>query len=171
MAKKYYLFLELIIIFQINPIVCFGQQNKRGIVLEITELSTDTCYQKNSIFEISVMVKNKGLVPHSLYTDWCISENVVNHEVEGELFLIVTHDGITYRYYKPIILYKHALPRKHILWFRKVRCHGRFYMNNFLKKMTDGTNYDYGNYIIKAAFVKAPYDTVFSNPVKMLYLE
>ncbi len=147
-------------------------QSKSGIVIEKVQLSTDICYDDNSVFEVSFLVANKGLLPHGIYTDWCISENVVNQGVDdGEFFLTVTHNGMEYRYYKRIVLYKHDLPRKHLLWFRKARCSGRFYMNNFLKDIKDETNKDYGEYIIRVAYVKSDNDTIVSNPVSLFYLE
>lgn len=172
MVKKYFvLVLGLLFLFKISPTDGFCQGSKNTILLK-AQLSADTCFSDNSAFEIVVSITNGSLLPRTVYTNICISENVVHEGVgEGELFLIVTHEGVEYRYYESVILYKHGLPKKHFLWFFPIRCRGVFYMNHFLRERHEKPNVDYGTYSIRAALVVAPNDTIWSNPVTLHYRE
>ncbi len=172
MVKKcHVLVLGLLFLITIIPKDGACQGKRKAIELK-AHLSADTCFSNNSAFEITVAIANGNLLPKTVYTNGCFSENVVQEGVkDGELFLIVTHEGVEYRYYESVVLYKHGLPKKHLLWFPPIRCRGVFYMNCFLKERHRKPNVDYGSYTIKAALVVAPNDTIFSNPVKMHYLE
>ncbi|WP_373721512.1 hypothetical protein [Bacteroides heparinolyticus] len=172
MDKKFYvLVLGLLILTTIKPADGLCQGSRNAIMLE-AHLSADTCSFNSSAFEIAVAITNGGLLPRTVYTNRCISENVVHEGVgEGELFLIVTHKSVEYRYYESVILYKHGLPKKHFLWFSPIRCRGVFYMSRFLKERHRKPNVDYGSYSIRAALVVAPNDTLFSNPVTINYVE
>lgn len=168
MVKKYYLFLGLLVLLQIS---CFGQHSHKGIEIK-ARLSVDTCYNDSCAFEIGVTIVNKCLLPKMVFTNKCISENTVKEGVKnGELFLLVTHEGVEYRYNESVILYKHELPRKHLLWFGTIKSCHTFYMNHFIKDEQDYPNDDYGSYTILAAFVDEPNDTIYSNPVTIQYLE
>ena len=172
MDKKYYvLVLGLLFLIKISPTDVFCQGSRNAIMLK-AHLSAGTCSSNNSAFEITVAITNGGLLPKTVYTNRCISENVVQEGVgEGELFLIVTHEDVEYRYYESVILYKHELPKKRFLWFSPIRCRGVFYMSRFLKEKHRKPNADYGSYSIRAALVIAPNDTIFSNPVTIHYVE
>lgn len=108
----------------------------------------------------------------TIYTNGCFSENIVNGTVaKGELFLIVEHDDTEYRYYESVILNKHELPKKHCLWYNSFQCNGVFYMSHFLKERYHKPNKDFGNYLIKAAFINQSNDTIYSNSMLIHYNE
>lgn len=172
MVKKSFVFvLGLLFLIMISPTDGFCQGSQNTILLK-AQLSADTCFSDDSAFKIAVSITNGSLLPRTVYTNRCISENVVKEGVEeGELFLIVTHEGVEYRYYESVILYKHRLPHKHWLWLRPIQCQGVFYMCHFLKEKHKKPNREYGAYLIRAAFVNTPNDTIYSNPVTLYYLE
>lgn len=172
MVKKcHVLVLGLLFLIKINPMDGFCQGKRNAIMLK-AHLSTDSCFSNNSAFEIDVAITNGSLLPKTVYTNKCISENVVQEGAgEGELFLIVAHGGVEYRYFESVVLYKHGLPKKHFLWFFPIHCRGIFYMSHFLKERHSKSNVDYGSYTIRAAFVVAPNDTICSNPVTLYYID
>lgn len=172
MVKKCHVFfLGLLFLIKINPMDGFCQDKCNAIMLK-AHLSADTCFSNNSEFEIAVAITNGSLLPKIVNTNRCISENVVQEGVEeGELFLKVTHDGVEYRYFESVVLFKHGLAKKHFLWFFPIHCRGVFYMSNFLKERSNKPNEDYGSYTIRAALVVAPNDTICSNPVTLYYID
>ena len=166
-------FLTLAFIFSLS--VCFSQTNK-NLFLDM-RLSTDTIYASNDIFTISAQIKNTGFFPKRLYTSGCISENVKNQSVnDGEMYIVVKKNGKEYRYYESVILNKHDLPQKRILWlWRKIKFKHDFYMNRFIsteQKLQGITkNEDYGEYEIQGVFVTEFNDTIRSEVKKIWYLE
>ena len=172
-AKMKQTFLTLAFIFSLS--VCFSQTNK-NLFLDM-RLSTDTIYASNDIFTISAQIKNIGFFPQKLYTNGCISENVKNQSVnDGEMYIVVKKNGKEYRYYESVILNKHDLPRKRILWlWRKIKFKHDFYMNRFIsteQKLQGITkNEDYGEYEIQGVFVTEFNDTIRSEVKKIWYLE
>ena len=171
MVNKFHLLVGFILFLQINQLVCFGQRRNEKLILD-AQLFEDTCTYKNDAFTISASLSNGGLFPIKVYTNSCISENVCNEGVrDGELFIIVTHDGVEYRYYESVIMKKHELPKKRWLWFRPIYCNAVFYMSHFLKEQQDIINKDFGIYSIKVAFINQPNDTVYSKPLIMHYFD
>ncbi len=172
-AKMKQTFLTLAFIFSLS--VCFSQTNK-NLFLDM-RLSTDTIYASNDIFTISAQIKNIGFFPQKLYTNGCISENVKNQSVnDGEMYIVVKKNGKEYRYYESVILNKHDLPQKRILWlWRKIKFKHDFYMNRFIsteQKLQGITkNEDYGEYEIQGVFVTEFNDTIRSEVKKIWYLE
>lgn len=172
-AKMKQTFLTLAFIFSLS--VCFSQTNK-NLFLDM-RLLTDTIYASNDIFTISAQIKNTGFFPKKLYTNGCISENVKNQSVnDGEMYIVVKKKGKDYRYYESVILNKHDLPQKRILWlWRKIKFKHDFYMNRFIsteKKLQGITkNEDYGEYEIQGVFVTEFNDTIRSEVKKIWYLE
>ena len=174
MAKKF-LFKIILTTMFLSSISCFSQTDK-NLFMDI-RLSSDSVDSSNDIFTISAQLKNVALFPKRLCTNGCISENVKNQNVDaGEMYVVVKKDGKYYRYHESVILNKHDLPRKRILWlWRKIKFRHDFYMNCFIsaeqksKGMTK--NEDYGEYEIQGVYVTEFNDTIRSEVKKIWYLE
>ena len=95
---------------------------------------------------------------------------------DGEMYIVVKKNGKEYRYYESVILNKHDLPQKRILWlWRKIKFRHDFYMNRFIsteQKLQGITkNEDFGEYEIQGVFVTEFNDTIRSEVKKIWYLE
>lgn len=167
----------LIILFGINSL-CFSQNNSKKMQL-ILHSSVDTCTYNEDMFKVRVTLKCKGLLPRKVYTNECISENVVGQGVnKGEMFLIVRHEGQVYRYFESVMLFKHGLAKKHlILPLHSVKGSQEFYFKLFhpenekSRENVSNSNMDFGLYSVTAAFVDKSNDTIYSNPINIWYLE
>lgn len=155
---------------------CNAQNSSQGKQL-ILESSIDTCTFVEDMFDVNAALKCKGLLPRMVYSNKCISENVVGQSVnDGELFLIVKHNGHIYRYFESVILYKHGLANNHLLLpLCSIKCDMKFYMKSFHPETGQNAlsepNKDFGLYSITAVYVDKSNDTIYSNPISIWYIE
>lgn len=165
----------LVLLFSINS-QCHAQDCNKGKQLALQSF-TDTCSFRDDMFQVCAILKCKGLLPRTVYTNKCISENVFGQGVnEGEMFLIVKHNGQVYRYFESVMLYKHGLAKNRLMLpLCSIKCSMDFYMKSFHPEKGQRTsleqNKDFGLYSITAVYVDKSNDTIFSNPISIWYLE
>lgn len=179
--------VKKILWFLILPCFLFSakvvmSQNKTGyrIRLEIN----DTIHY-GELIQVKAVLETEKLFPimvkmHKYIAPTKLSYSYVNHCV----YLEVVHNGTKYEEGNPTLLFHTTIePEKTWFsrWFPCDDIHGVFYFCNLLpeniilthskEELFDVKNMDFGEYQIRAVFVNMDNDTIYSDIVRVQYLE